>query len=272
MENKEIVVSICCAAYNHEKYIKQCLDGFMMQKTNFAYEVLIHDDASTDKTADIIREYERNYPDIIKPIYQKENKYSQGIHVTRTYNYPRAKGKYIALCEGDDYWIDPFKLQKQVDFLEKNEDVSLYVHNSKIIFLNTNTVRLFNENRSSGVVTWKSLILSGWFTPTASFVYRKVILESKYYEKRMNINGDMRLLCLAASHGKVYYSDEVMSVYRYLSEYSLSRSTSKFTLYHKKWNLMNYIDIITNGRYVYYTLIKRILIIAGVLLNKFIKR
>lgn len=116
------MVSISCITYNHAPYIRECLDGFMMQKTNFAFEVLIHDDASTDGTADIIREYEAKYPDIIKPIYQTENQYSKGISPSASFNFPRAKGKYIALCEGDDYWTDPFKLQKQVDFLESHPD------------------------------------------------------------------------------------------------------------------------------------------------------
>ena len=98
------LVSICCITYNHAPYIRQCLDGFMMQQTNFTFEVLIHDDASTDGTADIIREYESKYPDIIKPIYQTENQYSKGVKVSATFNFPRAKGKYIAMCEGDDYW------------------------------------------------------------------------------------------------------------------------------------------------------------------------
>lgn len=117
----EPLVSICCLSYNHEPFLRECLDGFMMQNTNFAFEVLIHDDASTDKSAEIIREYEAKYPDIIKPIYQTENQYSKGVGVTRVFQFPRAQGKYIAMCEGDDYWTDPYKLQKQVDFLEENE-------------------------------------------------------------------------------------------------------------------------------------------------------
>jgi glycosyltransferase involved in cell wall biosynthesis len=116
------LVSICCITYNHEKYIQQCLEGFLIQKTTFLFEILIHDDASTDRTADIIREYETKYPDIIKPIYQTENQYSKGVIVSAVYNWPRAKGKYIALCEGDDYWIDSYKLQKQVDFMEANPE------------------------------------------------------------------------------------------------------------------------------------------------------
>ena len=127
--NKEIIVSICCATYNHQKYIRDAIEGFLMQKTTFPFEILIHDDASTDGTADIIREYEAKYPDIIKPIYQRENQYSKGIKISQVYQFPRAQGKYIALCEGDDYWIDPHKLQKQVDYLERNPHVSFVATN-----------------------------------------------------------------------------------------------------------------------------------------------
>lgn len=99
----KLMVSICCITYNHEKYISEALESFLMQKTSFKYEILIHDDASTDNTAKIIREYEKKFPEIIKPIYQIENQYSKGNKINLVYNFPRAKGKYIAICEGDDY-------------------------------------------------------------------------------------------------------------------------------------------------------------------------
>lgn len=135
----EIMVSICCLTYNHEKFIKDALEGFVNQKTSFKYEILIHDDASTDGTVEIIKEYEKKYPDLIKPIYQKENQYSKKIRATLTYQFPRANGKYIAMCEGDDYWIDENKLQKQFDILEKNNDISLCVHDSISKNYKTNT-------------------------------------------------------------------------------------------------------------------------------------
>jgi len=106
----DIVVSISCITYNHAPYIRQCLDGFVMQKTTFPFEILIHDDASTYGTPDIIREYEAKYPGLIKPIYQTENQHSKGVKISQTFNWPRARGKDIALCEGDDYWTDPYKL------------------------------------------------------------------------------------------------------------------------------------------------------------------
>ena len=127
---KEILVSVICTAYNHEKYIKSALDGFVMQKTDFAFEAIVHDDASTDGTADIIREYAEKYPHIIKPILQTENQYSKNISITNGIILPRTQGKYIAFCEGDDFWTDENKLQLQVDFLENNPDYIACVHNT----------------------------------------------------------------------------------------------------------------------------------------------
>ena len=119
------LVSIRCVTYNHEPYIAQALDGFLMQKTSFPFEVIVHDDASTDKTAEIIREYEIKFPKIIKPIYETENQYSKHDGSLSRIMDSACKGKYIALCEGDDYWIDENKLQLQVDFLEKNSEYGM---------------------------------------------------------------------------------------------------------------------------------------------------
>ena len=98
----EIMVSIICTAYNHEKYIRDALDGFVSQKTNFKFEILVNDDASTDRTAEIIREYEMKYPDLMRPVYQTENQYSKGVRISHDILIPRARGKYLAYCEGDD--------------------------------------------------------------------------------------------------------------------------------------------------------------------------
>ena len=114
------LVSINCITYNHCKYIRDALEGFLMQITNFPVEILIHDDASTDGTAEIIKEYEKQYPWLIKPVYQTENQYSKHNGTISKIQYGRARGKYLAFCEGDDYWTDHYKLQKQVDFLESN--------------------------------------------------------------------------------------------------------------------------------------------------------
>lgn len=123
MENP--LVSIKCTVYNHEPYLRQCLDGFVMQKTNFPFEAIVHDDASTDHSADIIREYAAKYPDIIKPMYETENQWSKHDGSLERIMDEACTGKYIAICEGDDYWTDSLKLQKQTDFLDSHPNVTL---------------------------------------------------------------------------------------------------------------------------------------------------
>lgn len=119
-----ILVSVLCTAYNHEPYLRQCLDGIVMQQTDFRFEAIIHEDASTDGTRAIIEEYAERYPDIIVPIYQTENQYSKG-NLYQRILFPSARGKYIALCEGDDFWTDPLKLQKQTDMLKADPQCGL---------------------------------------------------------------------------------------------------------------------------------------------------
>ena len=129
-----IVVSIRCLVYNHASYLHQCLDGLVMQQADFDFEAIVHDDASTDGSAAIIREYAEKYPEIIKPIYETENQYSKGDgtldRIMNAAIHPEAR--YIAVCEGDDYWTDPFKLQKQVNLLERHQDVGLVYGRARI--------------------------------------------------------------------------------------------------------------------------------------------
>ena len=135
--DKPIFVSISCITYNHEKFIRQCIEGFLMQKTNFPIEILIFDDASTDGAQQIIQEYASKDHRIIT-FLQNENQWSKGKYGLLDWLFPAAKGKYIALCEGDDYWTDPLKLQKQVDFLEKNGAYNGVFHKVSILKNNTN--------------------------------------------------------------------------------------------------------------------------------------
>ena len=128
----EPMVSICCAAYNHAPYIAQALESFLAQEAPFSIEILVHDDASTDGTQEILREYARRYPDVVKPLFETENQYSKGVAIDPTFNYPRARGKYIALCEGDDLWSDPHKLRRQVDYMEAHPDCTFCFTNGLI--------------------------------------------------------------------------------------------------------------------------------------------
>ena len=129
MTKTTALVAIHCLVYNHEPYLRDCLEGFVMQQTNFPFVAIVHDDASTDGSAAIIREYEEKYPNIIKPIYEKENQWRKGT-LTKVMNtaIEAIGAKYVAMCEGDDYWTDPLKLQKQVDFMEANPEYSITSH------------------------------------------------------------------------------------------------------------------------------------------------
>lgn len=210
------VVSICCATYNHVHFIRQCLDGFVMQKTNFPFEVLIHDDASTDGTQDIIREYEAKYPDIIKPIYQKENQYSKGVRVSLVYNYSRVRGKYVALCEGDDYWTDPYKLQKQVDFLEAHPDYVMCSHRWSEYFENEKKLSpgIPGDVTPDGrVYTLDNLVRGAWYFQPLTVMYRWAALDLERYS-RYKYAKDITLFYVLLLHGKGHCLGDTMAVYR----------------------------------------------------------
>ena len=253
---KDILVTVVSLAYNHEPYIRQCLEGFVMQKTNFAFEVLIHDDASTDGTADIIREYELKYPDIIKPIYQKENQYSKGVFIEKTFLYPNAKGKYIAECEGDDYWIDPYKLQKQVDFLEANPDYGLvytdldmfYVAKDKIIkdYYKTNNIQTFD-----GYVFEKLMDPQYYFVRTLTTMVRtelaKKAIDFCFEHKNDFDTFDLSYWLELSRYTKFKYLSDTTSVYRILSD-----SMSNFSDAKKRYNWHKKVQKVRNFYASYY--------------------
>lgn len=212
------LVSIYCITYNHVDYIRQCLDGFVMQKTNFRYEVVIHDDASTDGTSDIVREYADKYPEIIKPIIQKENVYSKGgFELINKLVKPHLTGKYVALCEGDDYWTHPEKLQKQVDYLEVNPDCTLCYHAADIKFTEDFT-GLRNIPAFCDVKNEYRFIdtIKGYPFQTATVVYRRELLDCPLYKKTTALGmGYSKILFMVATHeGRVCGFNEKWSVYR----------------------------------------------------------
>ena len=131
-EYRDPVVSIVCPAYNQQAYIAQTLDSFLAQETTFAIEILVNDDASTDGTTAIIADYAQRYPNIIKPIFHSQNQYQQGkLFFPALFNL--ARGRYVAYCDGDDYWTDPLKLHKQVEFLDRHPDYSLAFHDAVMV-------------------------------------------------------------------------------------------------------------------------------------------
>ena len=230
MSNKDIMVSIICNTYNHECYIRDALDGFISQKTNFNFEVLVHDDASTDNTANIIKEYESKYPDIIKPIYQTENQYSKKIPgLIGSLQYSRAKGKYIALCEGDDYWISAYKLQRQFDFMESHPEYSLCFHKGYYVVAKTRKPWLiYPKIKNDTDISVEQIILDiGEPMLTNSMFFRKECRDNYPDIFRDNPVGDYPLAVYLSLCGKVYCLEEPMSAYRVMAQGSWSQNNMK---------------------------------------------
>lgn len=228
-------VAINCITYNHEAYIRECIEGFLMQKTNFPFVVILHDDASTDGTTAIIREYAEKYPDIIKPIFETENqwsKYDGSLFRIMDNALLSTNAPYIAWCEGDDYWTDPFKLQKQVDFMESHPDYSLVFANVKLHYdtgLSDDTLDFITGDYTALDIYTHSLIA----TPTV--LYRKEVLKSKCYLTFSNIPkprfGDLTLFMASTTIGKVHGMNEVVCGYRRLSSGATKSLTKNRYLY-----------------------------------------
>jgi glycosyltransferase involved in cell wall biosynthesis len=205
----------------------------LMQETDFLFEVLIHDDASTDETAGIIREYEQKFPDIIKPIYQKENQWRKGIRGSSVHNFPRALGEYIALCEGDDYWTDPKKLQRQANFLDTHKEYSLVAENGLVLNTEKNTQYHFNDIEECDIDIYQ--LLGKRKFPTASAMFRAKYIGEEF--QSLKYKGDVILWCYLASKGKVKYLPNISSVYsRGLHGMVLSSRNIEWAKMLEEWN------------------------------------
>ena len=241
----EIAVSVLCPVYNHSKYLRKCLEGFVRQKTSFPFEVIVHDDASTDDSATIIREYAEKYPHIICPIYQKENQHSKKISYFRNFLYPAVRGKYFAICEGDDYWSDDTKLQKQFDALEAHPECSFSTHivrniseDGTILPSTLPAILKYNE----GVINAHDLLLDIFekvFYPfqTTSYFFRAELLQFISAEASEFINScpalDYGWVLSALLLGNCYFIDQELSCYRRNSIASWSSRQKKKSVHSK---------------------------------------
>lgn len=224
MPQGDPLVSIRCTVYNHEPFLRQCLDGFVMQETTFPFEAIVHDDASTDGSAAIIREYAEKYPHIIKPIYETENQYGKGIISKNMDAVMNPNSKYIALCEGDDYWTDPHKLQIQVDFLESHPDYFMSCHNFTFFCDDTKTYQkhrfveelplaVFN-GRKYCTPTMYNYFYSAWFAQTLTIVHRnQEYVEAAKLKKYKSAVDYIKYYYLMKA-GKCALFKDVMGVYR----------------------------------------------------------
>lgn len=213
-------VSVCVPAYNHEKYIGEMLDGALMQKTNFSFEIVIGDDASTDRTQDIIRSYMDRYPGKIRAFLHAEN---QGPFEPREFAgrnnvlglLKACRGEYVAMCEGDDYWTDPLKLQKQVDFLDAHPDYAICHHNVEVIYEDGSPSHLFNAADQKATSTIVDILEDKWFFATASWMYRNHFLTNDFADWHAEAAaGDWALMIQLAAQGKIGYLPDTMGIYR----------------------------------------------------------
>lgn len=247
---QEVMVSIICNTYKQEKFVRETLESFVNQKTNFAFEILVHDDASPDGTAAIIREYEAKYPELIKPIYQTENQYSQQRQITTEFQLPRVRGKYVAFCEGDDYWTDVYKLQKQVDALEAHPEIDICAAHAQTM-TNGELTGWLKASEETCVLTPQQVIAGGGgFVCTASLMYRSTMIET--YLRVMALDYTWQIY--GSLRGGMLYLAEPMCVYRVAVSGSWSARTRKDTALRDHYaqrveEMLRQLDEETQGKY-----------------------
>ena len=217
--SEKIMVSVMCTAFNHGEYIRQALEGMVNQQTDFDYEILINDDVSTDNTADIIREFEAKYPEKVRAFFPEKNLYSQNIDVYYHSFFPNARGKYVAFCEGDDYWTDMTKLQRQVDFLESHPDYSACVHNTMLRYCAGNHEdEPLIQREGERDVEFEDILPgmnNAWHT--SSLMAKTELLKNPpdYYYVACDYGfGDYPYGIWLRFNGPVHFIDRCMSVYR----------------------------------------------------------
>lgn len=253
-------VSVLCLTYNQEDYIEQAIKSFLMQKTTFDFEILIHDDASTDGTAEIVRKYEKLYPDKIRAVIQTENQHSKGVNITGSFLMPLVRGKYVAVCEGDDFWTDENKLQKQYNYMEQKPECAMCVHDGWLISADEKIVfRSKPLSEHECIFGIEDAIMGlGIKVVTNSFFYRAEILKFPL-PKFMTIapTGDYGRAIVNALHGYIYYFPEKMSAHRILAKNSFSSRMGNGKKSQKKWavhlqrqkDMMDELDRYTDYKY-----------------------
>ena len=259
------MVSVCCMTYNQEKYIRRCLDSLLNQECSFQYEIIVHDDASTDGTSKIVKEYYEKYSEIIKPILQKENQYSKGIIIPANI-IMQPKGKYFAICEGDDYWTDSHKLEKQVAAMEQNSSCHLCLHSVQGINEDEtpNGIVYPNFKLDTGVLSGKRLLdlicTNEYVFQTTSYFMRTDELREYFNNlpvfRKVSATGDTPYLLYFSTLGDVYYISDTMSCYRHTDLEHNPRKAKYVNTeekivahYNKQIQMMEEFDKYTSGKF-----------------------
>ena len=239
MNEAEVMLSVIIPVYNHEKYIAKALDSVLMQKTRYSFEVLVGDDVSTDNSRAILKEYEEKHPGFFKMFYREHNMHREAINNSKDL-VNRACGKYLITLEGDDYWLDEYKIEKQVAFLEEHPDYLAVAHNCIIVDDDSNpTGETYPECKDEEYTIWHyaNEILPG---QTATLMCRNYVKNALFDRSLMNLNlapGDRRKIFTLITNGKVYCIQEAMSAYRHVTTHGSSYSANIKYQYSKtqKW-------------------------------------
>ncbi len=219
-----VKVSIVMPVYNHERFLAQALDGILMQEVNFDYELILGEDCSTDSSREIVRQYEKRFDGKMIPLYRQKNLGAQK-NIEDCFN--RCKGEYTAYIEGDDYWTDPLKLQKQVDFLDKNKEYICVYHQCNIVDIDGKYIKKFNEWNLFHEFTTEDLEKFKLPGQSATSLRRNCEMNINNIKKYNNIVGDRLVIPLLLSKGKIAVMQESMSAYRYYMEENGSNWSSK---------------------------------------------
>ena len=213
MDDRPVIVSVYCITYNHRPYIEAALDGILSQKTSFRFEVLVHDDASTDGTGDVVNEYALRYPGTVRAVIEAENQYSKGIHIARDILNPISKGSYIALCEGDDCWTDPLKLQKQYDALRNHPECDICTHRALAVRNGRQSGFIAPAARSRVIPCSRVIEGGGAFVATASiFCRREAYTALTPIRSVAALDYAVQIQC--SLRGGMVYLDDCMCIYR----------------------------------------------------------
>lgn len=224
------LISICMLTFNHGKYLKETLKSILNQKTTFEFEILIHDDASTDNTKEIIKHYQKSYPEIIKPIFQEKNQWSQGINPSVHFNYPRANADFVAWCEGDDMWTDEYKLSKQIKIMLENPEIELSFHKALLVHCSDKfkkPITIGDYGNQQKIINFETTVFRPYgMIPTASCIVRqraKKELQDFMRSRPYMRSGDVFMQFISSKKSGSIYIPEEMSLYRFETKSSLSK-------------------------------------------------
>lgn len=244
------MVTVICLTYNHADYIRDALDGFVAQRVPWRIEVLVHDDASTDGTAGIVRHYEQLFPDLIRGVYQAENQYSKGVDIPETFLHPLVRGRYVALCEGDDYWTDPHKLEKQVAALEAHPEVDICAHRARRITGRRACGYVAPVRRDRLIPAERVILGGGSFVATGSLLCRREAYLQRTPMREILAN-DYSLQIQCSLRGGMYYLHDCMSVYRRSvpGSWSAQKRHRDAAFRLQRQRMLEALDACTQGRY-----------------------